>query len=308
MSASLTDSECASRLHFVGPFPFLLRLTNPRVCLTIRCLSGRGPLGIEPRNSLLLRVAVAASWPIFRPSRVCGTSTAGSRCVSRSRACWNGPWGCGFWRRLWSSGMPSARGCCASFPTRGSTGSWPVRSARDGPSRCFSGASRTSPCGRRAIPCSWPRCQLGFGDRVLPVRLVQAALGTLSVWLVDRLVRPIVSERPQSNVIPIPITAAILAAIDPFQVGTSVLVLSEALFIPLMLANLWGLARLWPGSKAGEAPRAAPLLSLATGLANGAAVLVRPSWVLFVPALLLGWLIWIPGSSPRWSLHSGRCC
>ena len=42
-----------------------------------------------------------------------------------------------------------------------------------------------------------------------------------------------------------PLGAAALAAVHPYFVAMSALVLSEAVFVPLMLAALWGMAVLW---------------------------------------------------------------
>ena len=44
---------------------------------------------------------------------------------------------------------------------------------------------------------------------------------------------------------PVPLVAAALAAFNPYFVVMSALVLSEAVFVPLMLAALWGMAVLW---------------------------------------------------------------
>jgi 4-amino-4-deoxy-L-arabinose transferase-like glycosyltransferase len=134
-------------------------------------------------------------------------------------------------------------------------------------------------------------CQLVFGERVLPVRLVQAALGTWCVWLVARLTAEVTGdEASRGRLGTVPLLAAGLAAFEPSFVVTAALVLSEAVFIPLMLVSLWGLAVLWPAASAGP-PRRGGLWALATGLASGAAVLVRPSWALCVPALLLTWIV-----------------
>jgi 4-amino-4-deoxy-L-arabinose transferase-like glycosyltransferase len=144
-------------------------------------------------------------------------------------------------------------------------------------------------------------CRAVFGDRLLPVRLVQAALGTWCVWLVYQLVGRVappedLSDRHQPSVLSpqsgrtVPLIAAALAAIDPFFIVASVLVLSEALFIPLLLLALWGLAVLWP-SAGSEPPRRVWLLALGVGGVSGAAVLVRPSWALGIPLLLLAWVI-----------------
>jgi len=150
-------------------------------------------------------------------------------------------------------------------------------------------------------------CQTVFGESPLAARLVQAALGTASVWLVYRLTRQFdAGSDPQPVAVPlrstVPLYAAAFAALDPYSVAISELLLSEALFIPLMLLLLWGLATLWrmidepEPDRARVAPWRAGLLALLTGTAGGAAVLTRPSFALFLPAVLLGWLIaCVPG-------------
>ncbi len=132
-------------------------------------------------------------------------------------------------------------------------------------------------------------CRCVFGDRLLPVRLVQAALGAWSVWLVFRLTRQVDPGETGRRGWTAPLVAAALAAIDPYLVATSALVLSEAVFIPLMLLSLWGLAVIWPPRGAGPS-RGWELWALGTGAATGAAVLVRPSWAPCVPAMLLAWV------------------
>ena len=147
-------------------------------------------------------------------------------------------------------------------------------------------------------------CQALFGERTLAVRLVQAVLGTLSVYLVYRLARQF--ARPEnSDADPdglpaqrrrtVPLVAAALAAVNPHYLLMSSLILSEAVFEPLMLASLLGLAVLWPDSSAGADVRPtgwrAKLLALGVGAAAAAAVLVRPSWALFVPAMLAAWIV-----------------
>ncbi len=145
-------------------------------------------------------------------------------------------------------------------------------------------------------------CQSVFGESRLAVRLVQAILGTVSVWLVYLLSRQVnasseldpVSKR-RSGVVPL--IAAALAAFYPYLVAMSELILSEALFMPLMLLTLWGLATLWRASDEPELPggdfaaRRTILVAMSTGLAGGAAVLTRPSWGLFLPAALLVWVM-----------------
>ncbi len=134
-------------------------------------------------------------------------------------------------------------------------------------------------------PAFLAACRAAFGPGLLAVRLVQAVLGTVGVWMVGRLAGATVGgdDGPGRAV---PRRAMALAAVEPYSVGMSALVLSEALFVPLMLAGLWALAALWGG----KATR--PIaLAVGAGLASGAAILARPSWALFVPAALASWAI-----------------
>jgi 4-amino-4-deoxy-L-arabinose transferase-like glycosyltransferase len=142
--------------------------------------------------------------------------------------------------------------------------------------------------------------QAVFGERTLPVRLVQASLGTVSVYLLYRLVRQLApAGKPDllvAQVSPQRWTAhlaAAVAALNPYYIFMSSLLLSEAVFEPLMLAVLCGLAMLWerPGDSVPGGGKHNLLIALSTGAAAGAAILVRPSWSLFVPAVLVIWLI-----------------
>ena len=127
-------------------------------------------------------------------------------------------------------------------------------------------------------------CRILFAGRTLPVRLVQAVLGTVAAWLVGQLVGQVRPGRGESR------SATVLAAVDPWAVGIAAVLLSEAVFLPLMVASLWGLAILWRAEGQGAARRPGRI-GLATGAAAGAAILVKPSWALFPPAALAAWII-----------------
>lgn len=129
-------------------------------------------------------------------------------------------------------------------------------------------------------------CREAFGASLMAVRLVQAALGTLGVWLVGKLAGATVPGEKGAGWAT-PLIAAGLAAVAPYAVGMSALVLSEALFVPMMLAGLWGLATLW---RPEDVPRRSAV-AVGTGLAMGAAILARPSWALFVPIALAAWIL-----------------
>ncbi|WP_422928185.1 ArnT family glycosyltransferase [Singulisphaera sp. PoT] len=133
-------------------------------------------------------------------------------------------------------------------------------------------------------------CRILFGDRPIAARLIQAGLGALCAWLVYRLAAKMLGKPVRPRGWSIPLGAAFLTAIDPYFVATSVFLLSEALFVPLMLASLWGLAVLWT-PRDGEESGHSWICALGTGFASGAAILVRPSWALFVPAMLLAWAV-----------------
>ena len=141
-------------------------------------------------------------------------------------------------------------------------------------------------------------CQAIFGESTLAVRLVQAVLGAASVGMIFLLARRLdSSSRPRVGAGPVcpvaALAAAALAAIDPYYVGISELLLSEALFIPLTLACLWGLAVLWREHDEPESikPSSRMLIAIAAGAAGGGAVLTRPSFLLFLPAALICWLV-----------------
>lgn len=136
-------------------------------------------------------------------------------------------------------------------------------------------------------------CQIAFGPRLLPVRLVQAVLGAWCVRLVARLVRRSLPEDPPGTVWTAALIAAVFTAFDPFVVVNSAFVLSEALFLPLMLVTQWGLAVLW--AREGDPPSKMRVgWALLTGASTGAAVLVRPSWSLYLPLMLVVWFAFSP--------------
>lgn len=127
-------------------------------------------------------------------------------------------------------------------------------------------------------------CRAVLGDRPLGPRLVQAALGALCVWLVFRLCRATLGRGEDDRT---PLIAAALTAIHPYFVVMSALLLSEALFTPLLLAFLWAMATIW------NTERSRPILvpALGAGALAGAAVLTRPSCLLFFPAAFAAWLV-----------------
>ncbi len=144
-------------------------------------------------------------------------------------------------------------------------------------------------------------CQTIFGaDNTLAPRVVQAVLGAICVILVYSLTRRV---WPTTRGRTAAWFAAGFAAFEPYWAGTSALLLSEAVFVPLMLLMLWGLAVVWPSCCRADPCFPIPAehwpsttngtraWAVLAGLSAGAAILVKPSWALAPPLFLLFWVI-----------------
>ena len=114
------------------------------------------------------------------------------------------------------------------------------------------------------------------GESLLAVRLVQAAMGTAVVWLVYLLAREVFGVAEG-------LWAAAAAAVYPFFVIYTGLVLSETLFMALLAWGLLCLLRAVRGERLGWAALA--------GLAFGLATLVRASLLPGVLLLAGGWVV-----------------
>ncbi|WP_165066321.1 ArnT family glycosyltransferase [Paludisphaera rhizosphaerae] len=127
-------------------------------------------------------------------------------------------------------------------------------------------------------------CRAVTGDRPIGARLIQAALGAACVWLVFRLCRATLGDNEWGRA---PLIAAAITAVHPYFIVMSALLLSEALFTPLLLAFLWTLAVIWNR----ETVRPILVPAIGAGALAGAAVLTRPSCLLFFPAAFAAWLL-----------------
>ncbi len=103
-------------------------------------------------------------------------------------------------------------------------------------------------------------------------RLMGCVLGTISVGLVMLIARRIGSREGA-------LLAGVTAAIYPGAVGMSIVILSEAIFCPLMLLALYGWCLAMDQPSLHRAWRVCVLAGAATGIA----ILARPSWLLFMP-------------------------
>ena len=114
---------------------------------------------------------------------------------------------------------------------------------------------------------------------VLAARIESAFCGTAAVALAGVLAWQMAGRRAG-------LVAAAVAAVHPEAIALSILVLSEAGFTPLMLAQLAA----WVAACRAGQTSAMWGWSLAGGIAGGLATLMRPSWLLFVPFVgVLGW-------------------
>ncbi len=103
-------------------------------------------------------------------------------------------------------------------------------------------------------------------------RIVGALLGTLSVYLVSLLAFRLAGRQAA-------LAAALLASLYPSAIGVSIIILSEMLFVPLMLTFLL----LWSDTLQAIPLKQRVRLALLTGIVGGLAILTRPSWLLFTP-------------------------
>lgn len=113
---------------------------------------------------------------------------------------------------------------------------------------------------------------------VLCGRVLSAVLGTLMVAGVGALAHLLFGARTA-------LVAGAAAAVYPEAIALGTFVLSEAPFSPLMLVHLNFWVRAWKAQSLKEQT----IWSVAAGGAAGAATLMRPSWLLFIPfAALIG--------------------
>ena len=119
-----------------------------------------------------------------------------------------------------------------------------------------------------------------FGPSTTAARHAQAAVGAASCVLLFFLVRKLVGPREAW-------VAAALGAVYPFAVFLSAVILSEAVFTFVLLAQLLCLVHLIASIEEDAPGRRVAILAALTGLTGAVATLVRPSWYLAVPVIVL---------------------
>jgi 4-amino-4-deoxy-L-arabinose transferase-like glycosyltransferase len=169
---------------------------------------------------------------------------------------------------VWQQRLPNA----AAFAFPDSESYWELgRQLARGDTYEFSGsrAFRTPGYPLLLAPLFW-----AFRNQppVLAARLVGAVLGTVAVGGIAWLARMLFNERAM-------LIAALAGALYLEAIAMSILVLSEALFCPLMIGQLL----LWTCAWRARERRSMWALAISAGVFAGLAVLTRPSWLLFTP-------------------------
>lgn len=128
---------------------------------------------------------------------------------------------------------------------------------------------------------------IGAGERVehapRVVQGAQALLGALTIWLLTAIARRAAGERTA-------VVTAGIAAVYPPLVWISAYVLSEALFMPLALGCVLLLHAGQTEAAEARSARGGTAWTIAAGLLAGAAILVRPGMLVFLPFAAL-WLV-----------------
>ena len=121
---------------------------------------------------------------------------------------------------------------------------------------------------------------------VWAARLVGCVLGTIAVGLTMVLAHRLGGKSRANRML----VTGLLAAVYPGAIGMSVVILSEAIFCPLMLVHLW----LWQVAWQRPTLRSAIAVAVAAGGVAGLAILARPSWLLFATMLFATGMVWGP--------------
>jgi 4-amino-4-deoxy-L-arabinose transferase-like glycosyltransferase len=116
----------------------------------------------------------------------------------------------------------------------------------------------------------------GRDPPVLAARALSALCGTAAIGAVYWLAALLFDRR-------VALSAAAIVALYPGAIALSVVVLSEAPFAPVMVLHL----ALWVASWRAAGAGGTALRAAIAGLAAAAAALLRPSWLLFVPFVVV---------------------
>ncbi len=149
-----------------------------------------------------------------------------------------------------------------------------------------------------------------FGHSLLTVRIIHSIIGTASVLIMYLLGREMFSEKAG-------LTAALLGSVYPFFIFFTGLVLTETLFIFLLLCLVLFFRKITvqilPGS-AGTTPitnknlRAGLGYAICTGILAGVSILIKPAMLYFLLFFFTLILVIYRGRRKRISLHALLIC
>ncbi len=129
---------------------------------------------------------------------------------------------------------------------------------------------------------------------VWTARVVGCVLGTIAVGLAMLLARRLTGNIPM-------LFTGMLAAVYPGAIGMSIVILSEAVFCPLMLLYLW----LWQVAWERNSICRTVIVGVAAGCIAGLAILARPSWLLFAPMLFAAGMLLGPQRGRHAAIFGG---
>jgi len=115
--------------------------------------------------------------------------------------------------------------------------------------------------------------------------LTQCVLGALVAYVAAVLTRRLVGDLWA-------LVAAVVVAVDPYEIAVSSLLMTEAFFSLLVAASVALLIRALRGQRT---------VNYATaGLVSGVGALTRPEWLLFAATAVWSILLWVPGKRRAW--------
>ena len=142
-----------------------------------------------------------------------------------------------------------------------------------------------------------------FGNDVFAARCVLAAVGTACCWVTWLLGKRLVMRR-------VGFWAALIMAVHPWQVGSSVLILSESWFTLWMLLSLLVLVKVVDGPRGTPGEPAQPpvpllLRAVVCGVFVGCAVLIRPGFLPWLAVAVVAVTVLLRGGFAKRIMAAG---
>lgn len=140
-----------------------------------------------------------------------------------------------------------------------------------------------------------------FGEWALPIRFGQAILGCFGAYWVYKIALELGFSDASAR------WSGALLAIDPFQVLSCVLLLTESIFTPLLALFVLALITILKAMNAGSLDRHNSFCCIVLGLLQAYLSLVRPAWIYFLCVPLVSFFIF-PGRSSGFKKQLTAAC